>query len=613
MRARRLFLTLLLVGLALVNPELAPPVRAAELSPEEVASYVIRVSYDPETHLLEGEQLATYHNRTSEPIPDLVFHLYLNAFRNDETLWMRESYGGAREIPPEEAGWMEVDDVRLPDGTSLPVEPVDPDATLIRVALPEPVAPGEEVTVRMDFAAQMPKVIARTGWADEGRFVMAGQWFPKFGVWEEGLWDAYPFHANSEFYADFGAYEVALTLPEGWIVGATGQPVAEPATAEGVVTHFLAAEHVIDFAWAASPRFEELVGRSGEVDVRVLYPSGQAAPARRALAATVAALPLYEDWFVPYGYGLYDDLTVIITSAGGGAAGGMEYPKLFTVSGGIPTPACFRWTEIETVHELGHQWFQALVATNEALEPWLDEGFTDYSTVRAMDAIYGEGSLSSCLGWNFSYLATRRGEYLIDPETPMAGSAWDLRGDYVVATYSKPALALTTLERVVGDEAMDRFLGSYTERYAFAHPTAEEVRAVMAETLGEETATWFFEGLVHGSETLDDRVAVAENEGGGSRIVVTREGDLCIPTDVRVTYAEGAPVETGWPCDEPELSFERPAPYRLVDVDVDEAIVLDTDLVNDDLRSGPDLAAWLGLTVRLQRMIQDFFWGGATW
>ena len=263
---------------------------------------------------------------------------------------------------------------------------------------------------------------------------------------------------------------------------------------------------------------------------------------------------------------------------------------------------------MEAIHELGHQWFQSVVATNEAEEPWLDEGFTDYATVRAMNALY-DGALIDCLGWNFSYLAMHRLQYTMFPDTPMGGAAWDFGGmEYGIATYSKPALALTTVERIAGETAMQRFLSTYFDRYAFAHPRAEDVRAVMEETLGAEVTTWFFDQLVDGDGVLDARVVAIDAE----QATLEREGDLCIPTTVRVTRdGRQAPETVAWPCDQPTLTIDG-AP-RIVEIDPDDAIVLDLNLANNRLRRAPDPATGLGIAVRGLRFWQDFLWGGAVW
>ncbi|TFG66597.1 MAG: hypothetical protein E4H27_09800 [Anaerolineales bacterium] len=174
-------------------------------APPNITSYVISAEYFPQTYTILAHETATYRNTGTTPILDVVLHLYLNAFRNANTLWNRESSSGLRgfQYDPAYPGWIRIDTIQLADGTILESEAVDADETLVRIALPGPVAPGEEVSLDIVFTALLPRVFARTGWADDGDFVLAGQWFPKFGVWQHGSWNAYPFHANSEFFADF--------------------------------------------------------------------------------------------------------------------------------------------------------------------------------------------------------------------------------------------------------------------------------------------------------------------------------------------------------------------------------------------------------------------------
>jgi hypothetical protein len=259
------------------------------------------------------------------------------------------------------------------------------------------------------------------------------------------------------------------------------------------------------------------------------------------------------------------------------------------------------------VHELGHQWFQSVVATNEAEAPWLDEGFTEYSTVRAFNALY-DGALFDCGGWDLTYLAYQRWQYLTMPETPMAGRAWDFDVSYGVATYAKPAVALTTLERLVGEEAMVGFLESYYDAYGFGHPTGEDLRALMAASLGEEVAGWFFDTIVHSSSTLD--ADVVDLAG----LALDREGDLCVPVEVRLVDAGGetSPV---WPCEAgpaPEVEADAGLPVgaedvAVVEIDPDRVAVLDLNLANNGERREVERAAWLGFAVRAVRTLQMLF------
>jgi len=581
-------------------------VRAA---PPDVASYWIDARYVVEERAIVASERATYRNLTDVPMPDLILHLYLNAFRSSETMWMQEAGPMHRGYSYDSAypGWIEVHDVRLSNGTPLELTAVDEDMTLARLSLPQPVAPGQEVTLELSYTAHLPKVFARTGWADEGAFVLAGQWFPKFGVWEAGTWHAHPFHANSEFFADFGHYEVALTLPEGWQVAATGTLQGMPQEHEdGTVTHTFQADHVIDFAWGASPKFRRLSSVWQGVTVEVFYYPAQRRDARRVMAATLAGLERYSAWYGPYGQGLYPELTVVVVPPEAGGAGGMEYPTFFTVGalGSLGMPSCVRMVEVETLHELAHQWFQSVIATDEAEEPWLDEGLTDFSTLRAMRVIEPEGVID-CWGWSLSYLALRRLEYTVMPETPMAGAAWEFGEAYPVATYSKPVVSLATLERWQGEEAVARFLHTYATRYAFAHPTAADLRAVMEETMGAEVAAWFFGQLVGGTGTLDAQVTVTDAQ----RVEATRTGTLCVPVTVEVGHSTGVD-RLPWPCGE---GMQWEGAVQRAWADPDHVAWLDLNLANNAWQKDPDWRMWLGVLVRWLGFFQGALRGGAWW
>lgn len=581
--------------------------------PEDITFYTITATYDPETHIITATQQATYRNISSQVMPELILHLYLNAFSNPETLWMREAGSSMRgyAYDPRHPGWIRISSVQLENGKSLQVEPVDEDATLVRIPLPEPILPGDEVTLNMNFTAQLPRVFARTGWEDEGEFVLAGQWFPKYGIWQQGNWNAYPFHANSEFFADFGTYTVTLTLPEKWVIGTTttNEPRRENKV-DGTVTYTFIAQHVVDFVWAASPHFREMTSTQNGISVRILYYPIQHPVARRVSETVTRGLELYNSWYGTYGDSHYPYLTVVIVPPDAGGAGGMEYPTLFTVGSlGSNSPSCLKLIEVETLHELAHQWFQSVIATNEAEEPWLDEGFTDYSTVRAMETLY-DGAVSTCGRWDLSYLAMQRASYLAYPQTPMAGKAWDFGIEYSIATYAKPVVALSTLERVVGEREMLNFLKTYFQDYAFRHPTGDDVQHIMTKALGAEKAIWFFDNLVESKKTMDAAVVEFEPD----YILLEREGELCVPTTVRVQAEKQfltAEEDITWSCESSVLRLD--GAYTSVEIDPDRSILLDLNLANNYAYRKRDYRPWFGILTRLTNGLQNFYWGIVPW
>jgi len=611
------FILHLLILLLPASCLLPPPIaHAAHAIP--IASYTISVTLDAEAKTLTAHEVVTYTNATADPIPDLVFHLYLNAFRDENSLFMREggATGRGRRWDPQHPGWIQVTGIRLADageaggytgtGTPLALEEIE-DGTLARAALPAPVAPGETIEVALDFRAQLPFVFARTGYA--GDFFMVGQWFPKLGVWQEGAWNAYPFHANSEFYADFGTYDVHITLPAGYVTGGTGLPVSTVDNGDSTQTVSYHAENVIDFAWTASPNFQEAARQVDGVEVLYLYLPEHAWTAERALDAAETAVRRYGRWYGPYPYAR---LTIVDVPDDGEGAGGMEYPtlvtagalSLFGLGAGLPRSGMERSVELVVVHEIGHQWWQSMVAFNEAEEPWLDEGFTDYSTLRVVEEVYGADTSALDAGnLHVGYLDVRRMEYLATPRVPMYGRAWDFGMiEYGVAAYSKPTLALCTLERTLGEETMLDVMGTFFRRYQFGHPTTKDFHAVAEEVAGQDLA-WFFDGLVYGDGVLNYTVTGVS----GHEVTVARQGDLVIPTNVLVTFADGSTVLEPWDGTEAEVTLtyaERP-PVHSAEVDPARKVLVDLRWADNGLSRSLEVSSWLALVTRLLYGLQN--------
>lgn len=566
------------------------PVRPEVVNPgaPEVANYVISVRLDADAHLLTGEQTITYTNTAQEPFSDLVFHLYLNAFKNEDSVFMRESGGQLRgyAFNPQSAGWIEVTELSLVEGAPLKLQLLE-DGTLASARLPEPVASGESVSIHMRFRAQLPEIFARTGWVLDARgdpFFLVGQWFPKLGVWSDEGWIADVFHGNAEFFADFGRYHVELTLPEDYVHGGTGLVTEMRQNADGTQTVVYEVAGVIDFVWAASPNFKEARRQVGEVELVYLYLPDHVWSVERILDDAQSALEVFSEWFGAYPY---TRLTISDVPEEGSGAGGMEYPTFITV--GVSdedrsTPVEASWTdfpEIVTVHEMAHQWWQSMVATNEAREPWLDEGFADYSTARYFAQQYGmefSGPEKERLAPGL--LAGRRASFLRNPDLPVYGTAWDMPyNEYVIAAYSKPVMSLMTLEGQIGAETMQKILQTYFERYSFAHPTTRDFQAVAVEVSGQDL-DWFFDDLVYGDETLNWRV----KSMAGDTITIVREGEIELPAEVQVTLAKGQQEMATCAADQPVCTLEFTGQeVEAVTVDPDRKLMIETNWVDNRL------------------------------
>jgi len=570
------------VPVALVALLAAPPPSWADPLPARavhVADYDMRVRLDPEAKTLDGQQRIVWRNPSAEPVGELWFHLYLNAFKNSRSTFFVESGGQLRgdRMTGDGWGWIDVQAIRrASDGLDLspgatfehPDDDNADDRTVCRVPLPQPVPPGGEIALDVTFRAKLPRIFARTGFFRD--YFLVGQWFPKLGVYEPaGLrgravsgWNCHQFHANSEFYADFGRYRVEITLPKRFVVGATGARSERRENPDGTSTHVFEQADVIDFAWTASPRFVEvkstfsaekdvtpqeyaetaaLLGRTldevrlSDVEVTVLLQPQHAAQAERHVKAAKAAIKWFGLW---YGRYPYPTLTVVDPAFGASGSGGMEYPTFITAG---TSSLLSRWPldrvlapESVTVHEFGHQYWQSMVASNEFEESWLDEGFNTHSTAKVMARTYGPWVVQAFgvrIGEGDMSRAGNSVDRMFDAiRTP----AWGYSpGNYGFNSYQRTDLTLLTLESLLGKEAMARVMRTYHERWRFRHPTSEDFYAVVSEVAGRD-ARWFFDQTVERPGVLDDEVASVRSErvpeprgvfgeGDGKKTIATKE------------------------------------------------------------------------------------------
>jgi len=615
---------------------------------KRVANYDIQVALDPEKKTLEGVELLTWTNPSTDPISELRFHLYLNAFSHSQTTFLRGD-GGPRDLAPDGWGWINVTSISVVNGEDLTarmefIQPDDgnpADRTVMRVSLPTPVGPSRSIRLAIRFSARLPEVVARTGYS--GDFFFVGQWFPKIGVYEpkgtrgatSGRWNCHQFHAETEFYADFGVYDVSITLPTRFVVGATGAAVSDRWHPDSTRTITYHAEDVHDFAWTAWPGFLELSRRWGNVEIRMLLPEARVGKAERHFNALVAAMAYMDSCVGPYPYPTF---TLVDPPPGAGPAGGMEYPTLVTVGGfslpGIPV----RGAEIVTVHEFVHNYFQGMVASNEFEEAWLDEGFTQYYEERIMEATYGaRSSLLDWLGIRIGNREFSRGLYTgsRNPSVaPIATPAWKFEfGGYGMLTYFKSMVMLQTLDGLIGRAVMDSVMKTYFRRWRFRHPSGEDFIAVVNEIvpgyhrarLGPDM-NWFFDQFLRGTGVCDYALTALSNVRTGrpegrvpegpvpadsaktlvATVTVSRLGDITVPVEVRVFFEDGTEITEWWDGKERNASFSYRRGSRAVKAIVDPGgkILADVNVINNSRAAAPDSSPARPLAARLVFWLQ---------
>ncbi|MEZ4261139.1 MAG: M1 family metallopeptidase [Polyangiaceae bacterium] len=583
--------------------------------PEHVASYTMRAKLDPALHTVHGEGTLTWKNVSHSPVRELWFHLYLNAFKNQSSNFMRAPIGGFRgAIVPTDWGTIDVKKLSWTDGATThelwdAVElsrPDDPDETDARVPLPREIAPGETVTFAMVWDDKLPQVVERTGY--DGSFHMVGQWFPKIAkIEDDGRFAHFPFHHLGEFYADFGAYDVTLDVPESFTLGATG-PATESKVEGGrrVERHVQADVH--DFAWTAWDGFQKRTETIAGVTVTALYPPGYDDLAERELATMRFALPHYGERYGAYPYTV---LTLVHPPATVPEAGGMEYPTLITTGSPSWTPRGLLTPELVTIHEFGHQYFYGLFASDEVTWPFLDEGLNSYAEAEAMAKWRGAGSLMRMFDIELGDAeghAFRGNMFSKDEKVAQPAYAFTTGTHYGALVYGRTSTILETMRRVHGDDAMRRALGTYAKRARFRHPRPDDLLGAIKDELGERAAETLRVALmekgwvdyavtsvasapVHPPAGLFDRGGKRETVPADSGakgtfegwVLVTRRGTLSFPVEVELVFADGSRKREAWDgiAESVRLPFHGTSPLRAVLVDPDARILLDEDRTND--------------------------------
>lgn len=629
-------------GPATAAPQDSPRADAPPGFPPPVASYDIDAALDPAAHRITGRARITFTNPGQVPAYSLRLHLYWNAFSDTGSSWLRQAAldgsGADGTLEARDAGWQQVTALRLinADGSPGPdllgglrfIQPDDQNAddrTLAAVDLPAAVAPGETLRLEVEWTSQVPRTVSRTG--VRGRDYFIAHWFPRLGRFGAAGWEARQFFANTEFAADFGRYDVRLTVPDGWVVGATGTEVSRTPDGRGATTHRYAQEGVHDFAWTTSPHYVEhrrTFTHAGlpRVEMRLLLQPEHSGQEDRHFSATAAALRHYGEWFGPYPY---PQLT-IIDPAWGTGFGGMEYPTLFTAGTRWLAPRGTSEPEGVTVHEAGHQFWFGLVSSHETDDAWMDEGLNTFSEARVGSLTHQpdyrvERFFGGFLPWQLRDVALSRATDYNGLDGYRRAGRGDIQatpsfrywpGTHVATTYFKTALWLHTLERHLGWERLQPAMQRYFTQWRFGHPRPADFFAALNAGTGEDLG-WFIQQVYRTTAVFDYAVDTLSSEpvrtqgvrparladapvaidrtadGYRTTLVVRRLGDGVFPVDVRVRFADGSEVRERWDGRGAWQLFQYDRPARAVsaEVDPDRVLLLDVARTNNSRTLDP--------------------------
>ncbi len=618
---------------------------STQLSPR-ITDYKIKAVLNSDTKIIDGNMLLTWRNPSNDMVSTLQFHLYLNAFKITESTFIKESGGqlrGNKVDDSDSISWGRIDILRMENeqGNDLApkisfIHPDDDnvnDRTVISVPLDKPVMPGETIKLNIEFRSKLPKIFARTGFSDD--YFLVAQWFPKLGVYEpagmryaeKGQWNCHQFHGHSEFYANFSNYEVDITVPEQFIVGAVGSLANKTNNPDGTVTHKYIANDVVDFAWTASPLFNVVEDNWNDVKIMVYLQPEHTYLANRHVISVKAALSYFDEHLGKYPY---STITIVDPPIKGSGSGGMEYPTFITAGSLWGLPEEVRMIEMVTIHEFGHNYFMGILASNEFEEAWLDEGLNTYYEGRIMDFTYGEKT--SFIGFEKFHFGDREMQRFgyTGMKNPKIAEvyryAWEYpHGGYGSLSYNKTATWLMTLEGLVGIEIMDEILQTYYERWKFKHPCANDFIAIANEIVNKrlgdkygENMNWFFDQVLYGSDVCDYKLAqisnrrmkspkgilddiiietdtTSEKDIYESKIVIHRLGEVIMPVEVLIHFDNGDEVLETWngKSRTKEFSFERPERIEWAQIDPEEKIKIDINMMNNGKTVKPETkVAW---------------------
>ena len=616
---------------------------------ERVVHYEIDAKYDAAKHSVDATEVLTYHNLTGQALDHFPFHLYQNAFQPNATFVRDARLMGSRDTGYQKwedkyYGSEDIKSIEVVGQGDLTqnlhfIAPDDgnkDDKTVVDLKVNKPIPPGAFVQFKIAFQTKFPETQARSGYRRD--FLLGGQWFPKVGVFWHGAWNCHQYHNTTEFFADFGVYDVKLTVPQYEVIGATGVELGSANNSDGTKTVTYHGDDIHDFAWTISPRYKvreaTYQAQMGPVKLRFLMQPAHWNQAERHERITRDTLDRFEKFYGPYPY---KTLTVVDPEPDS-AAFGMEYPTFITGGTSWFEPAGARFVELVVEHEFGHQYWYGMVATHEFEDAWMDEGINSYTEVKVMDSIFGKRT--SMIDLARISLGEREGQRLnfigVADRDPMAKNAYEYynSNSYGGVTYGKTALVLLTLEGIIGEDTMAKAMHTYFMKYRFTHPTKEDFLKTIEEVAGKDLH-WYFNQAVYGTQVLDydilsiysfpaDWYKSTDKKKGAksgkddsvyqSYVSLHRKEDFTLPIEVEIKFDNGEKVREHWDGQNRWVRFSYLKKGKVVsaEIDPDHTIQLDRNNFNNSFLVEPNAKPtlkvsnyWLFLT---QFMSQVMAW-----
>jgi hypothetical protein len=525
--------------------------------------YTMTVRLDPETQTLTGSGSIAIHNNSPQDLRDIYLRLDHNIFRSRQPFaqpWLPGETTEGMVVTKLAVNGAPVD--LAPRGVGGGSQPrlaaTGLDRTVARIALAEPISGKSKATLEVAWRTKLPsgpgsghRMVQRF----EDQLFQPTQWYPRVAKYDDLRgWNTDPYLGPSEFYNNFGRFDVRIDVPAGWIVSGTGvlqnpQQVLTPqarerlarvlqsndvvtivgddevgpgqATAAGdrLVWHHVA-DNVNDFAWATARKFTWKATRAtvpgkGPIPIHMVYQPARANLFNNAAEIARHAIEFYSKLIVPYPF---PQLTLQ-----DGPSSGMEYPMVINSNAGAAD------------HESAHQWWPMMVGTNETWYGWMDEGFDEYMNVLSdADTRKAAPNLNRA-GQEYGQFSGR------EEEAPMMWNANYAGPSYSFTTYSKTPLMLSMLGGIVGDAAVQRGLAKFAEVWAWKHPSPWDFAHLMNQELKQDL-NWFWYSWLWTTDSVDGKIETVTTNGGRTTVVVRQDGQMASPVVLRVRFAESGPA-----------------------------------------------------------------------
>jgi len=522
---------------------------------QQRADYSMTIDMNAAAHQYSGKQRLAYTNNSPDTLTKVFYHLYFNAFQPGSMMDVRSRTiedPDARvadrifNLKPEEQGWIKVGSLTC-NGKPVTFETNE---TILEVTLAQPILPGKTATFEMNWEAQVPLQIRRSGRDNrEGVAYSMAQWYPKLCEYDYQGWHANPYIAR-EFYGVWGDFDIKITMDKDYVIAAggylqnagevgygyeaSGQKVKRP-DGDKLTWHFKS-PNVHDFVWAADKEYDhsKITAEDGSVMHFFWKKNKKYGEAWGKLPAIVSRARTHMNTFCgKYPYKEYYFIQ--------GGDGGMEYPMAMLITGDRALNSLVG----VAVHEQLHSWYQMILGTNESLYAWMDEGFTSYAESLVMNELAREGLLEKMEYEENPFLGEYRGYArlaLSGKEEPLTTHADHFNTNYAYGTaaYTKGAVTLRQLEYIIGTDNVRRGMLRYFNEWKFKHPNVNDFFRIMEKQSGLEL-DWYKEDWVNTTNTVDYAIkSVKATDDNSTHVTIRRKGRIAMPLEIFVTYSDGS-------------------------------------------------------------------------